>query len=145
VKPPRGSNVTGGEVLSTLLLLEDVAASQDLDRMRELEQKLDDILDGSVDFPQDVGQKGDHDYLDRTIDESALTVFAGCIARKVCKLKPASTCQVCSESLLKQQKEAVMGREEFLQAKSRGGLLWPSEDLYQLLHQVRLTRKCISY
>ena len=130
MKPPRGSNVTGGEILSTLLLFEDVAANEDHDRMKELEQKLDDILDGSVNFPQDVSQRGDHDYLNRTIDESALTVFAGCIARKVCKLKPASTCQVCSESVLKQQSEAVTGREEFLQAKSRGGLLRPSEDMY---------------
>jgi len=37
VRPPRGSNVRGGEMLSTLLLLEDVRGKDDEGRIKELE------------------------------------------------------------------------------------------------------------
>lgn len=128
--------MSGGEILTTLLQLQDVVGQNDADEVEKLQEKLDALLDGVVDFPEDNEQTVDHDYLDRPVDKAALTVLAGCVARKVQKLQPAASCGPCSDSLIKDKSQEVIPREEFLAAKSRGGLLVPSVDLYQLIYQL---------
>ncbi|KAK3918962.1 UPF0223 protein, partial [Frankliniella fusca] len=48
VKPPRGSNVKGGDVLSSLLELKDVVGEKNEERRRDLEGKIDEIIDGAI-------------------------------------------------------------------------------------------------
>lgn len=44
VKPIKGSNITKGEMLSTLLSLHDLNAQTNQERKKELDQKLDAIV-----------------------------------------------------------------------------------------------------
>lgn len=45
VKPMKGSNITGGEMLTTLLNLEDLKKVSMAERRKELDKRLDDIIE----------------------------------------------------------------------------------------------------
>lgn len=44
VKPIKGSNITGGEMLKTLLSLDDLKNKSIMQRKKELDSKLDEIV-----------------------------------------------------------------------------------------------------
>lgn len=44
VKPLKGSNITGGEMLTTLLNLDDLQSKSNEERKQQLEKKLDEIV-----------------------------------------------------------------------------------------------------
>lgn len=137
IKPPRGSNITGTELLSTLLELKDVVSESDSARRKELEGKIEIILDGGLCLDEEAEENKDHDYLSQNIDPFALTVFAGYVARKMRSMKPANNCELCFKALCSLDGAPNQEREAFLLLKSRGGLLKPSQELYDLVHQVR--------
>jgi len=79
IKPPRGSNVDGGEVIKTLLDIQ-INNSEDIQKKTDLEFKLDYILDnGGFEI------LSDHLYCENvdklSIDSRALTYFVGYVAR----------------------------------------------------------------
>lgn len=44
VKPMRGSNITGGEMVTTLLKLDDLKSKTRIERQKAFEDRLDEIL-----------------------------------------------------------------------------------------------------
>ena len=135
IKPPRGSNVSGVEILETLLEMKDLHGDRAAARRQELESVIDTILDGDVPFPE---CEVDHaELLQTPIDGYALTVFGGYIARKVSKMKPASVCSECHKQLTLTETDEFRDREALLDIRTRGGLLRPSDELRELLFKVR--------
>lgn len=130
IKPPRGSNVTGGQVMEALLDLKDLKGETDAARRKELLDRIDELLDSDLDIPESM-EMDMTDCLSINIDEEALALFGGYVARKVRAMKPASECRVCQDALL--QHGPLLDRESLLDLRSRGGLLRPSTPLHDLL------------
>lgn len=111
VRPPRGSNVTGGENLKALLSLEDIWTKDNKQRRVKWEEKLDEILDGP-EGDEELEAHLEHTYhLNKTVNDTALNMFGGYVARKAQKTGIASRCESCFKSLTQ-----VKG---FLQTQSR--------------------------
>lgn len=131
VKPPRGSNVSGAEMLDSLLKCNDEVAMQSVDeRKKLLEEQLDKIIDDGehMDFIPYVlcGQ----DYIDSSDDLNSFAVcyIAGYVARKArtyCR-----DCPECRESLTSQEEGE---HTRLIELKSKGYLLYPSPSLENLV------------
>lgn len=78
IKPPRGSNVSGGDILKTLIDIKPTN-EEDIQKKANLEIKLDNLLDNG-EFEVLV----DHLYFENenqiNIDKSALNYFVGYVA-----------------------------------------------------------------
>ncbi|KAK3913538.1 Bifunctional purine biosynthesis protein PurH [Frankliniella fusca] len=92
VKPPRGSNVKGGDILSSLLELKDVVGERNEERRRDLEGKIDEIIDGAIPFPENDDMQT---VYEKAIDTHSMTYFGGYICRKARKMEPAKSCNEC--------------------------------------------------
>ncbi|KAK3910739.1 LOW QUALITY PROTEIN: Transposable element P transposase [Frankliniella fusca] len=112
VKPPRGSNVTGGDLLGSLLKLKDITNA---DRREELERKIDNILEGGVPFEEYDILNTDMQACEKEIDEHALTYFGGYICRKARKMQPAASCPQCYNSLHAPLARESLEREQLLE------------------------------
>ncbi|KAK3925973.1 Transposable element P transposase, partial [Frankliniella fusca] len=130
IKPPRGSNVTGGQVMDTMLQLKDLKGEDDQIRRLELQERIDELLDSEIEIPEEL-ELGTHEGLTASVDSYALTVFGGYVARKVRQIKPVSECTECQRMLL--QEDEFLERESLLAIRTRGGLLRPSQKLFELL------------
>jgi len=92
VKPPRGSNVARGENLRALLTLEDIRTKENKQRRVEWEEKLDEILD-CQEGDQELEAHLEHTYhLNKTVNDAALNMFGGYVARKAQKTEISSRC-----------------------------------------------------
>ena len=135
VRPPRGSNVSGETLLEAIVGMQDIIGEEHSERKREMEEKIDNILDNSnnqLGYDQD-----DHDYLALPINPHALTVIAGYVSRKMRKSKVAKCCNVCFTALCAPENENVDNdREKLLKIKTYGYLLVPSKELYEIIYQV---------
>lgn len=78
IKPPRGSNVSGGDILKTLIDIKPTN-EEDIQKKADLEIKLDNLLDNG-----EFEVLSDHLYFENenqsNIDKSALTYFVGYVA-----------------------------------------------------------------
>lgn len=83
IKPPRGSNVTGGEMLQSLTSYSDVLAKADENYIEVVEK------------PQE-----EHCYnQNRRINAFGFQMFGGYVARKVRAMSSAKSCDACFKSL----------------------------------------------
>ncbi|KAK3907771.1 Transposable element P transposase [Frankliniella fusca] len=134
VKPPRGSNITGAEMLQSLLSTHDVMSDKEKERHIQFESELDSLLDegetiGAVDdLLEDSLTEG------KTIDEKALRFFCGYVARKARRATIAKTCEECFEGL--QDPHSTHQDNSLIDRKSHGGLLKPSEPLYNVIYKL---------
>lgn len=137
VRPPRGSNVSGGELLETIVNMRDIMSEQNNQKKIEFEQKIDSILDNNAgEVSVNYLNLEDHDYATLSINEDALTVLSGYVARKMKKTNPAKNCGECSTVLCAPEFCEKNEREKLLSLKSRGYLLVPSQHLYTIIYQV---------
>ncbi|KAK3927029.1 Transposable element P transposase [Frankliniella fusca] len=116
VKPPRGSNVTGGDLLGSLLKLKDIV--------------------GGVPFEEYEIINTDIQAFEREIDQHSLTYFGGYICRKARKMEPAASCPDCFKSLHAPPERESLQREQLVDLRHYGGLLKPSDVLFDLIMQV---------
>lgn len=114
------------------------------ERKVKFEQKIDNILDNNFgDISVNNLNLQDHDYTALRIDENALTVLSGYVARKMKKMNHAKNCNACSTALCaKQDNQENEQREKLLSLKSRGFLMVPSKNLHEIIYQVPYG-KCI--
>jgi len=136
VKPIRGSNVTASELLSTIISLKYLVGEEHKEHKEHFENIIDNIINNTSPL-MDI--EIEDNTFKEMIDEYALTVFAGCIARKIRKSKLAKNCHECFESLCDSKNESTLERNSFLEQKSHEGLLKPSNDLYNIVLQVNIT------
>lgn len=112
------------------------------ERKVEFEQKIDIydiyIIDNNFgDISVNNLKLQDHDYTALRIDQNALTVLSGYVARKMKKMNPAKNCNACSTALCAEQdNQENQQREKLLLLKSRGFLMVPSKNLYEIIYQV---------
>ncbi|KAK3926389.1 Transposable element P transposase [Frankliniella fusca] len=137
VKPPRGSNVSGGEIFEALVQLQDLERDKSQDNKEKVIKLIDSIVEESciADSPESLGQFTP-EMTSEKINEEALSLMAGYVSFKVKKMKPAKTCATCAESLVCPNSESPKERERLIEIKTHGGLLRPSDLVYGIILQV---------
>lgn len=157
IKPPRGSNVTGGEMLQSLTSFKDALEDPDAERRQKLEEEVDRILDkGDEDAliekhmfsldPNDyketvaVDDPASHSYhINRKINPYAFQFFGGYVARKARQFSAAKNCEACFKTLIRQSTEAPVETQYLIDKKSRGFLMKASAALYNFLVKLENT------
>lgn len=132
VSPPRGSNVSGAAMLSTLLSLEDLVQKENKKRKIELQRKFDEMLDN--------GEFADLEpYFDYTvrqdIDPPALENFTGYVARTAKKASVAKHCMECFNSLKADSDREKNSDEDLIHNLSHGYLIVPSDNLMDIIYR----------
>ena len=134
VKPPRGSNITGGEMLNALLSSTDLVTEEKKRRIA-FEQELDELLDNGEPV-ESINAMFDHAYTEKNkIDEQALNMFCGYVARKARRATVAKTCDHCFE-LLQRPEGTTSERDSLIERRSDGHLLKPSDALYNIVYSL---------
>jgi len=135
MKPPRRSNVSGGELVKALANLKDALQESDFDKRVALEEKMDEILMKGEMPPEfaSCGRDADHSYGLPSINEEALEMFAGYVARQAWKSGCAKNCEECFKALVQSEEEETLPTQTWIQRRSHGFLLTPSRPLYTLL------------
>ncbi|KAK3916855.1 Transposable element P transposase [Frankliniella fusca] len=132
VKPPRGSNVTGGEMLDALLQSHDVLSETEKQKRLQFEKELDSLLDEGE--PIDAL---DQVFETKNIDEKALRMFCGYVARKANRATVAKTCMDCF-SKLKAPDGFTHDDNSLIERRSEGHLIIPSEELYDIIFKLEV-------
>lgn len=129
VKPPKGSNVTGGELLSSLFSIKDLDMQDD--KCKQFHQAIDNIIDHGSDCPDIVNLFStyyDHNYAGITVtNDPVLAYIGGYVARKATRF---TKCLNCLSSL---KSEISYPRDIFIDKLSHGHLIKPSEKLFNLI------------
>lgn len=140
IKPPKGCNVEGNEILEALLKLKDVENRNE--RKERWESIVDTILDkGSA--PDILGEASrvikDHDYTMSETSEYALSYIAGYVSRKSARFvkyitnNTTAECNDCLQSLTLLPHDVIPERHKLIELKSRGSLKHPSVKLFDLI------------
>ncbi|KAK3922112.1 Transposable element P transposase [Frankliniella fusca] len=133
VKPTKGSNITGGEMLQSLLDLKDFKNSKASERTEALTKKLDDLILRGDDWDQipQLMHEVDHTYRgDMAVDEYALQYVGGFTARHCEKF--VNKCLDCAKCL-KKEEDQLDKRDKLIVLKTKGYLTYPSNALMNLL------------
>ncbi|KAK3907825.1 Transposable element P transposase, partial [Frankliniella fusca] len=134
IKPPRGSNITGAEMLDSLFNLGGLIGEQNIQKRIEFENKLDEALDCGEIVDSIERALGDHRYAqDFKLQEKALRYFTGYVARKAKKTFTAKTCENCFSLLCAPVDYAVKDIDAIIVARSKGNLIIPSDSLYAIV------------
>ncbi|KAK3924103.1 Transposable element P transposase, partial [Frankliniella fusca] len=112
--------------------VKDLEGEKYEENRKQLEAKIDKYLDQDVEVAE-LAEMDHQDALAAPIDQNALTVFGGYISRKMRKMQPAKGCLSCSLEVCAPECAPFQDRETLLQMKSHGGLLRPSNKMYNLL------------
>uniref|UniRef100_A0A1Y1LMH4 Transposable element P transposase-like RNase H C-terminal domain-containing protein n=1 Tax=Photinus pyralis TaxID=7054 RepID=A0A1Y1LMH4_PHOPY len=136
VKPPRGSYITGGEMLNSLLNASDLISETAKQRQVKFEKELDELLDNGEPV-ESLISLFDHSYHEiNKIDEKALRMFCGYVARKARKATDAKHCDQCFGLL---QADQICDKNEnnsYINKRNDGHLLTPSEGLYEIIYNL---------
>lgn len=131
VKPQRGSNVSGGEILNSLI---HIKLNTELTEKLKFVNKLDELLDFGY-----FSELTDHTYFEcfdnnmsNNIDSSALTYFVGYVVRQVRTFSIAKSCEECFIPLIKC--EDFEDHDCFTLQRSRGNLFILSDILLNLIY-----------
>ncbi|KAJ3655556.1 hypothetical protein Zmor_014679 [Zophobas morio] len=125
VKPPKGSNVTGGNMLEVLVndkqnILNCISSESLSNTKQEIDLQLDRILDEDISAGREINFKD---------NEEAFAYVCGFLARKY----KSEACQDCKNTIIG---NGVENFNTFIALKSRGHLIFPSSELLTLLEQV---------
>ncbi len=134
VKPPRGSNVTGADMLQCLLDQSHPTDDENKQRRIQLEKEFDEALDTGEIIN---GPFSDHTYYENlTIDFGALRMFGGYVARKARKTSVARNCETCYCSLTAPVEQPLHEDDDIIHSRSLGYLLIPSDALMNILQEI---------
>lgn len=132
VKPPKNSNVAGGEILHTLMKTKDISEADE--RKAEFSLQLDVVLDRGTDihiFAEDISMKQDHSYNLMQSSSFIITYVAGYVAKRSLRF---TKCTFCRGTLTTDS--ALETDCTLIDLKSRGGLLKPSLGLTQIITMI---------
>lgn len=128
IKPPKNSNVTGGEMIETLINIQDLSnvnVTKDT-----LEGELDSIIDKGQfeELPDVIALMHDHDYRSTSTSSQVLSYLAGYIARKANRF---TKCKKCLSSLRNDCLSS--SRDKLIDMRSKGNLIHSSNNLFSLI------------
>ena len=138
VKPPKGSNIFGGEILHVLLSIKDISDADE--RWNEWTNQIDIIIDKGINCDRLQNAESlleDHDYFACSSSEYVLAYISGFVARKAGKFiifTEKDPCEQCKCPLvLDPTKELIPKSHKLIELKSYGYLIHPSIDLFNFI------------
>lgn len=140
VKPPKGCNVAGGELMHVLLSIKDIKDPHE--RQQQWLDQIDTILDKGTNVEILVNaatELDNHDYYLCTTSEYVLSYIAGYVARKSQRFikfgesKQSSACDDCLKTLVLGPTEEIPETHRLILLKTKGCLKHPSAVLISLL------------
>ncbi|KYN26683.1 hypothetical protein ALC57_03946, partial [Trachymyrmex cornetzi] len=141
VKPPKGSNISGGEILEVLLKIKDIMDITERNTQRDAQ--IDTILDRAINvevISEAASIIEDHDYFTCTTSEYVVAyIAAGYVARKTSRFacfyigQKRVLCKNCIATLQLSSSELVPKSYKLISLKSKGNLINPSVNLLILI------------
>lgn len=140
IKPPKGSNVCGGEIMSVLLNIKDIKNPDD--RRSQWDAQIDTILHKGLhtDTLSDAMKiMEEHDYFQCSTSDYVLAYVAGFVARKSTRFakftadKKPFICNDCIISLSRSKEESDSEVYRLIRMRSKGFLIEPSMKLFALI------------
>jgi len=133
VKPPKGSNISGGEILSLLFSIHDLNTPDN--KRLQFQQSIDYIVENGCDDPDmsSLNVQIEHNYTTPIIGNIAVTsdpvlaYISGYVARKASRF---TKCPIYLDSYTTSQ---TLSRDILIDGISRGHLLKPSTNLFHLI------------
>lgn len=140
IKPPKGCNVSGGELMNVLLSIKDI--KNPAERQQQWLDQIDTILDRdkNVDILAEAASELDgHDYFLCTTSDYVLSYIAEYIARKGPRFakfgdsKQSTVCEDCLRTLVLGPNDPIPNEHRLILLKTKGSLKHPSTALVYLL------------
>ncbi|XP_067204450.1 uncharacterized protein [Linepithema humile] len=140
VKPPKGCNVSTGEIMNVLLNIKDIEDTKE--REEQWISQIDTILDRGRNneiLAYAPSILNDHDLHICTTSDYILTYIAGYVARKGNRFSKNIInnknviCEECLKTLILQPNDVIPERHKLIQIKTKGYLKNPSIALFNLL------------
>ena len=136
IKPKKGSNVEGVNILSTMLHAEDFQEK----KQESLCQLLDNIISNNhpaaEHIPTFLDKVKQHDYRVSSTPDFVQGFVAGYVAFRAQKL---TKCTKCIQSVQNEQELSDEERFKMINICNRGRLQYPSDSLYTLTHSLENT------
>ncbi|KAK3929706.1 Transposable element P transposase, partial [Frankliniella fusca] len=139
VKPMRGSNITGGNMVTTLLNLDDLKSKTKQERQKAFTDKLDELVINGIHLDEipDIIESFNHDHNyvlgGESIDEFALSYVAGFVSRHSTRyIKDCVECEKCIKKTESEKTEVDM----LITMKSKGWLTYATDALINLLRVI---------
>lgn len=141
VNPPRGGNVTGGELLEPLMKDKTVKSSIENNKtwLTELDKAIEDGIypepeNNSGNDSQETAQSNDqeHDYDVVNTSDEVKAFMSGYVAFKMHRF---TICAECRNSMINRNIDNE-NRYQFITCMSKGYLIYPSEQLFNLISQL---------
>lgn len=140
IKPPKGSNVSGGEIVDVLLSIKDI--KNVYDRREQWDAQIDTILDKGVHaetLSDAVKLMEEHDYFQCSTSDYVLAYVAGFVVRKATRFAKYSTggkplvCNDCLMSLERSKNDEESNLYKLIHMRTKGYLKEPSMQLFNLI------------
>lgn len=140
VKPQKGSNISGGEVVEVLLNIKDITDADE--RKIQWNDQIDCILDKGKNTEvlfSAAKLLEDHNYFEYGTSEYVLSYVAGFVARRSSRFanfkenNKFEKCDKCASSLILPADETVPERHLLICKRTRGCLIHPSVQLFDLI------------
>lgn len=140
VKPPKGCNISGGELMDVLLSIKDL--TDPIERQQQWLAQIDTILDKGTNIATlvEVASELDgHDYFLCTTSDYVLSYIAGYIARKGPRFakfrdsKQLIICEDCVKTLTLRPNDPIPEKHRLILQKTKGSLKHPSAALVDLV------------
>lgn len=141
VQPPRGSNVSSGEIFDVLLKINEIDDAEQ--RKEQWQAQLDNILDqGCTDvFVEANDLEKEHNYSHSEPAMYAVTYMAGYVSRKATNRfakfvedEKQFTCDNCVAALVLSENEVIPETHKLIEIRSKGYLKHPSKKLTCLIN-----------
>lgn len=142
IKPAKGSNVRGEEIVQSLISLKDLKNIDD--RRQQFDAHIDKILDKGTNCSalEDAAIiLNDHEYFKCTTSDYVLSYMAGFVARKSRRFikyhtdgnKKKLECLQCFNTLRVQDQEHPVEEHKLIHLRDKGHLIRPSKKLFELI------------
>lgn len=143
IKPPKGSNVSGGEIIDVLLSIKDIKSVYD--RREQWDAQIDTILDKGVHaetLSAATRLMEEHDYFQCSTSDYVLAYVAGFVARKATRFAKYTAngkpfvCNECIASLERGKEDADSEAYKLIRMRTKGFLIEPSMILFNLINSL---------
>ncbi|XP_047984169.1 uncharacterized protein LOC125224761 isoform X2 [Leguminivora glycinivorella] len=131
VKPPKGCNVSGTDLLKSILNAKDLVNNDSNQDKQMWLESLDNLLDNTEPLVDGSSTEKDHDYNVSVTSDAVQSYIAGYIVRKLRKILKCTNCVKLLQ--MRPSEGKLLVRSDVINKMDLyGGLIFPSDELFNL-------------
>ncbi|KAK0174339.1 hypothetical protein PV327_010122 [Microctonus hyperodae] len=135
IRPPRGCNVSGTNLLRSLVEAKEVLTISNKASRDSWIRSIDDMLESNEPILANSSADADHDYNEAVTSDAVQSYIAGYIVRKLKKILKCSNCLQCIQMSGEAGKQ-LQRNDVICKMDLYGGLLFASDELFSLTKQL---------